>query len=325
MVLYMTCLAGALLTAEPVLPMGSAPAPVATPHFPDRMHAFVWRNWNAVESARLATVLDTTVENVTAVAASMGLPPATPVPPEQKLRGYITLLRRNWHLLPYEQLLVLLGMTPEQLAFALREDDFLWTKLGELKPRCEPLRYRVPDTATRQRAAAIKSLVQREFGDELGQASEPRFAFVRKLSAPLPRASLASYGQRSPATLRFIYSYFALYGDPLLHPELDPYPDGLLDRLAEAGIDGVWLHVVLRNLAPGGPAFPEFGDEHLTRLENLRQLVARAKRHGIGIYLYINEPAPCRRSSSTAARRWEASARATTLLCALHTRWFESG
>ena len=48
-------------------------------------------------------------------------------------RGYVTLIRRNWHLLPYDQLLELLGMTPEQLAFTLREDDYLWIKLGSLK------------------------------------------------------------------------------------------------------------------------------------------------------------------------------------------------
>src|SRR5579884_4445528 len=30
------------------LPVGSAPAPVALPHFPDRLHAFVWRNWPLV-------------------------------------------------------------------------------------------------------------------------------------------------------------------------------------------------------------------------------------------------------------------------------------
>ncbi len=290
MILYMTCLAAALVTAEPVLPTGSAPAPVATSHFPDRIHAFVWRNWNAVEPARLAQVLATSVNNVTAMAESMGLPPALPIPPEQKLRGYITLLRRNWHLLPYDQLLVLLDMTPEQLAYALREDDFLSVKLGSLKPRCEPLGYRVPDAATRQRAAAIKALVQREFGDEIRQPPEPRFAFVRKLSEPRAAETFAGHRQPSPFTLRYIYSYFALYGDPLLHPELDPYPDGLLQRLADVGIDGVWLHVVLRNLAPGGEAFPEFGAEHRTRLENLRKLAARAKRHGIGIYLYLNEP-----------------------------------
>ena len=122
--------------AEAALPEGSAPAPLVSPHFPDRVHEFVWRNWDAVEPAKLATILKTTVENVRALAGSMGLPPAGTIPPEMKTRGYITLIRRNWHLLPYEQLLTLLEMTPERLAFALREDDFLWIKLGSLKPRC---------------------------------------------------------------------------------------------------------------------------------------------------------------------------------------------
>jgi hypothetical protein len=68
----------------------------------------------------------------------MGLPSAAVVPPKMKGRGYITLIRRNWHLSPYDQLLELVEMTPERLAFALREDDFLWIKLGGLKPKCEP-------------------------------------------------------------------------------------------------------------------------------------------------------------------------------------------
>ena len=46
------------------------------------------------------------------------------------------------------------------------------------------------------------------------------------------------------------YSYFALCGDPLLDPALDPYPDGLLARLAAAGENAVWLHVELSQLAP---------------------------------------------------------------------------
>ena len=56
------------------------------------------------------------------------------------------------------------------------------------------------------------------------------------------------------------------------------------------GINGVWLHVVLRDLAPGGKDFPEFGAGLERRLANLAAMVARAKRHGIGIYLYMNEP-----------------------------------
>ena len=111
--------------AEPALPQGSAPAPIVSRHFPDRIHEFVWRNWNAVEPARLAKILGASVAEVSAIATSMGLPPAAAIPPEMKTRGYITLIRRNWHLLPYGQLLELVEMTPERLAFALREDDFL--------------------------------------------------------------------------------------------------------------------------------------------------------------------------------------------------------
>ena len=78
-----------------------AAAPVAVDHFPDRMHALIWRNWPVVEARKLAGVLGTTTENVQAVAISMGLPPQGPILAEWKTRGYITVLRRNWHLLPY--------------------------------------------------------------------------------------------------------------------------------------------------------------------------------------------------------------------------------
>ena len=61
---------------EPVLPEGSAPAPLVSRYFPDRVHEFVWRNWNVVEPAKLAAILGTSVENVQALAESMGLPPA---------------------------------------------------------------------------------------------------------------------------------------------------------------------------------------------------------------------------------------------------------
>jgi hypothetical protein len=259
-------------------------------YFPDRVHEFVWRNWNVVEPAKLATILKTSVENVHALAGSMGLPPAGITPPEMKTRGYITLIRRNWHLLPYEQLLTLLDMAPEQLAFALREDDFLWIKLGSLKPKCEPIRYQVPDEVAQRRAAEIRRVVEKEFGEEIRRPAEPRFEFVRKLSAPLTSFAAPRPRRDEQISLRLVYSYLAVYGDPLLHPELDPYPEGFLQRLSVVGVNGVWLHVVLRDLAPGGTTFPEFGVDHERRLANLRILVERCKKYGVGVYLYMNEP-----------------------------------
>jgi hypothetical protein len=255
------------------------------------LHAVVWRNWGLVPAERLAAVLHTTPANVAEIAVSMGLPAEPVIEPDMLERGYITLIRRNWHLLPYEQLTQLLDVTPEHLAFTLQEDDFLYIKLGSLKPKCSPVVYEAPTAAAREQAAKIKRQVEQHFDAAKLPAAEPRFGFISALSQPMAEAEAKDRSSEKPADKpRYVYSYFALFGDPLLKPELDPYPDGLLARLKAHGVNGVWMHVVLRQLAPGGPHFPEWGEGHAQRLANLKSMVARAKRHGIDIYLYMNEP-----------------------------------
>ena len=145
-ILFVMLLGTALSSAGEVdLPVGPAPEPLAFPHFPSRLQAVVWRNWQLVPPEKLARVLGATEEQISRLAASMGLPPAGDVPSWLTRRAYITIIRRNWHLLPYDQLLKLVEMSPEQLAFALREDDFLFIKLGNLKPKCGPVIYKEPD------------------------------------------------------------------------------------------------------------------------------------------------------------------------------------
>jgi len=275
------------------LPLGATPPTAMLAHFPDRLHAFVWRNWYAVEPEKIAEALGTSVDNITALAESMGLPPAIPIPAEQKTRGYfwMTLCRRNWHVAPSEQIATLLSTIPEKLARFLRvEEHANWVILGRFKPACEPLRYESPDAAARQRAAEMKRVVEEQFSEEIGQPGEPRFEFVRRLSGPRPSRPTVALRNRSQSGPRFVCSYLKIYGDPLLDSNVDMYPEGLLQRLAEAGVDGVWLYGVLRQLAPGGESFPEFGQGWETRQANLRSLVERARRYGIGVYLYINEP-----------------------------------
>lgn len=283
------------------LPMGSAPAPVNFPHFPDRLHAYVWRNWSLVPAERIARVVGATREQIVQIGRAMGLPGPPRITAEQRRRSYITVIRRNWHLLPYEQLLDLLGWSEEQMAYTLQEDDFLFIKLGSLKPRCEPLRYSPPGPEALRREKEIAAIVRREFPDGL-TSRDPLFSFVHRLSKLLttqPRAE----GRRpraeshhsplvphhSTLTPRFCSSYFALYGDPLLEPGPAPYPDGYLERLAASGVDGVWLQGVLYKLAPF-PWEPRLSDRYKDRLRNLRALVKRARKHGIGVYLYLNEP-----------------------------------
>lgn len=262
--------------ASALLPSGAAPEPLALRHFPSRLHALVWRNWPLVPAERLAEIIGATTAQVRSVAEALGLSRQPRITRERLERSSLTIIRRNWHLLPYEQLLTLLGWSEEQLAYTLREDDFLYIKLGSLKPKCAPIRYALPADAAR-----IREIVQKEFGSV--RSGEPLFGFLEDLSRS-PRAK-----PQTTNGLRLCYSYFALYGDPLLDPKLDPYPDGYLARLAAAGVNAVWLQGVLQKLAPF-PWEPERSRDYEFRLANLRQLAQRAARRGLKIFIYLNEP-----------------------------------
>lgn len=269
------------------LPVGSAPPALPVPHFPDRLHAYVWRNWQLVPLEQLAAVVGATAEDVLRIGRAMGLAGPPEVSADQRRRSAITVIRRNWHLLPYDQLLALLGSTAEELSYSLREDDFLWHKLGRLKPQCERLEYRRPDAEAMARAEEIGQLVRQALPSGVGAAGEPLFSFVKALATPpAPRREQPPASRFHP---RFCYSYFALYGDPLLEEGLDPYPDGYLARLADCGVDGIWLQAVLYKLALF-PWQPELSAGREQRLAALNQLTARAREHGIGLYLYLNEP-----------------------------------
>jgi len=273
------------------LPVGTAPKPVQFPHFPDRMHAFVWTNWDLVPAERLGQVVRATRTQITELGRRMGLPKAPEISSDQWRRSYITIIRRNWHLLPYDQLLRLLDWTPEKLAYTLREDDFLYVKLGRLKPKCKALVYAAPSPETLARAEQIGAVVHEAFAQGLAQVEDPLFGFVSRLSqrpAQRPAADPASR-QASVFSPRFCSSYFMLYGDPFLESGAESYPDGYLARLAETGVDSIWLQAVLYKLSPL-PWDTSLSEHYLERLTNLGKLVTRARRQGIGVYLYLNEP-----------------------------------
>ena len=364
-----------------------APQPLEESHFPSRLHQFVWRNWELANLDRMAQVTGASAEQIEELGRSMGLPAKSRLSDDHLRRIYITVIRQNWHLLPNEQLIELLGWDREKFEFTLKEDDFLDHKLGP-KPRCEPVRYRGPSAAEVSRAAEIRVVVGRYFGELTSTPGEEPFAFIRRLTsdevlrAPVPgvragenqvdvsgwpisndfpglttilrravgpeasdargfieiglsasaryegeafridigerRVRLASgditglrqgvhylldqieenggpYLNRGEVVReavvdpRYCYSYFALYGDPLLEPDLDPFPDNYLDRLARLGLNGVWMQGVLNGLSRSD-TFPEFGDRSEERLANLRKLARRVRARGMKLFLYFNEP-----------------------------------
>lgn len=128
-------------------------------YFPTLMQAFIFRNWNMITKEKLADVLHTTVYNVELEAKRMGLEKQGDVS-VWKEKGYITIIRANWHLLPYEQLLQLLDWTEEKLALVLKEEDFLNIKLGNFKPHCERVTYCKLTAQEEKETERIKAAMQ---------------------------------------------------------------------------------------------------------------------------------------------------------------------
>lgn len=267
------------------LPRGDAKPALRFPHFPTRQQAFVWRNWGLVPTERLAAVLATGPDEVLQLGADMGLPVPPAACDHWIEHGYTTVLRANWHLLPYEQILQLLDWTPDHMAYMFVANDGTYGKLGGLKPEAARLVYRPLTAREKERTARLKQVVERHFPQHRAPASDQPFSFLQEFEQLPPERVVAPPG----SGLRLIYAYAAPYGDTLLDESLNPYPDGLLARYAQLGVNGIWMQGLLHSLVPIEGAL-EHSKGYEQRQQNLRKLVERAARFGIGVYLYFNEP-----------------------------------
>ena len=265
-------------------PIGCAP-------FPDALSAFVFSNWSLVPVETLAETVGAEAADIRRIAAEMGLDPLARVPPEWARGGYVTILRRNWQLLPYAQLLKVVGMSRRELRPALMYDDFLLTKLGAEKPDAARLVWSA-DAEAHGRAARqrLKAVLDEEGVKVADPAEEPRFAFMRRLAevpASLEGQKVSGGGGRFRRKL--IFPYCADYGDVLADPDAASCSEGLIARLAACGVDALWFHVVLAELSTD-PNYPEWGVEAPRRRAALKKLVARAAKYGVKVFLYVNEP-----------------------------------
>ena len=125
-------------------------------NFPTLFQNFIFRNWESVPTEKIAGVLGTDVDTVEALASDMGLRVPAKYNERYSERGYLTVIRNNWHIVPYSQLLELIDLTEEELEFTLREDDFFGIKLGSFKPDVPPLEYRPLTDEEKVRTAKLK-------------------------------------------------------------------------------------------------------------------------------------------------------------------------
>ena len=243
---------------------------------PTAWQTVIFRNYGYVRCRRLAAILGCDEETVRLEAARMGISDCGYFE-EFEERGYITLIRNNWYLLPYEQLMVLLDFDEARLDFVLERDDFLAIKLGAFKPECAPVSY---SPLTDEQKTATERMACRIAAYDAQANVRPFDFFAGTECAP---SVIEADGKR------IVHGYLSPCGDVFATDCEDTLPDDLLARYRAVGINGIWLHGQLSTLSPY-PFAPYLAEGYETRRNNLNRLIARCAEYGIAVYLYMNEP-----------------------------------
>ncbi|MBQ7913069.1 MAG: hypothetical protein IJ308_04900 [Clostridia bacterium] len=244
--------------------------------FPTLWQAVLFRNYGLIKPQNLAAVLSCSEEILHTEAERLGLL-RTEYNPDWAQKGYITLIRNNWFLLPYKQLIKLLGIDEARLDFILQNDDFLSVKLGDFKPECAEVSY-APLTEEESAKTQLVADMVRPF---LQNRGEQPFKFFRN---PCADKTI----KRADGT-RIVHGYLSPCGDAFDTDTETHLPDGLLAEYAKQGVNGVWLHGVLSTLSPY-PFDEAQSNGFEARRKEMKKLVARLKSYGIKLYLYMNEP-----------------------------------
>ncbi len=259
--------------------------PLAYEWFPTLWQCFVYRNWEMVTPSRIARVLSCEEKVVKEAAFSMGLADNAANEELWLTRGYVTLIRANWHLLTYPQLCTLLGWEEEYLAYILKEDDFLDVKLGRKKPPVDTLTV-TPLTEKQKKQTEAIGRVTRELRERISPSSVAPFDF----SSVYPKNMPPVEGE-SRLLSNYLCAYEALYGDLFYDHALieKSLPEDLLAAYAALGIKGIVFQAVLYKLVPN-KYDPTLSEGWQTRIEGLKKVIARLGRYGLHAVLYINEP-----------------------------------
>lgn len=250
-------------------------APVPLPHFPTRQQAFIFRAAEFFTFKKIAQILHVDENTVRNAAFDMGIKTEQTDTVWQE-RGYITIIKAMWHLLPYEQLIELLETDADSLAVLLREDDFLDVKLGN-KPDCEPLYWRELTADEQSATAAIEAVM-----DTVRLEGKKPFEF--EFINPEIR-----FNGNDIFEIRMIYLFSGLYLKAFDVDSETYCPDSLLASYQKLGVNAIWMQAVLYMLQPH-PFNPALSSGWENRLKNLKKLVARCAKFGIKVFLYLNEP-----------------------------------
>ena len=240
---------------------------------PTKWQTVILRNYGLVKTENIAKVLKCTSKRVEIEASRLGIENIQ-YNSLWREKSYLTIIRNNWNLLNYEQLLVLLEMSEEELSYNLDNNDFLGVKLGGFKPEEKFIFYKKLSKEELKETHKIKRIVSKHY---IGNYPSP-FSF--------------KYNKQHNKTYdshdRIIYSYSLEYGDIFLKTS-EIVSEEELKAYSSSGVNGLWIGVTLRDFCYY-PFSKKISKNYLIRQQNLNKFIKIAESHGIKIYLYLNEP-----------------------------------
>ena len=256
------------------------------PHMPSDWQTFLLRMYGRVTPETIGEILGAGADEVISAAKELGIaqPPAdAAAEAEWREKGYITLIRDSWHLLDLGQICLLTGKSAKELAYTVKEDDFLHVKLGGFKPDLPPLRMTGLSPEQKAKTARVREALKGFYGG----AGEPS---VRPFDFPaIFRRFSGVRASKGGESVRLAYSYCALYGDTFVSDFDYGFSEEMLSAYEAFGVSGIWCQAVLYRIAPY-PFLPELCVGWERRLDGIRKLTERLDRHGLKLYLYLNEP-----------------------------------
>jgi hypothetical protein len=251
-----------------------------TEYFPIKWQAVLFRNYGKVPLSRLANILDTEEKILINAADELGIKNIE-YQEEWDTIGYITIIRNNWYLLNYVQLLELLNIDETRLGEVLEHEDGLILKLGGFKPFAEKVSYSVLTDSQKEQTKIIKELIEKY--------RVPRSAKYFDFYKEDINTFNAIANMEEIISDRIIYSYTSNFGDVLANGNFSAFSDNYLKTLSNLGINGIWIQGMLWKLTEF-PLQPQISEGWKQRIENLSRLIEITSKYNIKVYLYLNEP-----------------------------------
>ncbi len=240
---------------------------------PTKWQTVILRNFGLVKTKNIAKILKCTPRRVDIEARRLGIEKIQ-YDGVWREKSFLTIIRNNWSLLNYEQLLDLLEMSEDELTYNLNNNDFLGIKLGGFKPEVDKIYYAKLDNEELKETRKIKRIVSK--------------FFIKSYVSPFSFKYVAEKSAVSNENDRIIYPYSLECGDALLKTS-EIVSKEELDAYRSAGINGLWIGITLRDFCYY-PFSKQKDKKYLKRRENLNKFIDLASLYGLRIYLYLNEP-----------------------------------